>query len=179
MESPEVLNQAIDILKNTFASNKFNGFEVEPVDVHCDSEEIEIGKKKVRRKTFNKLDEVNKFYNSKVSFQKLRASNPKISKQAKSISKHMDKRQHSIYYRKCIAALGSGVCSHCKKNPSRSSSSLIKDLPRQDQGALFYGVAPDPDHDGHNKTFLKLIEEKPFIVPDGDLQGVERCQVGL
>ena len=40
VESPEVLNQAIDILKNTFASNKFNRFEVEPVAVHCDSEEI-------------------------------------------------------------------------------------------------------------------------------------------
>ena len=178
-ESPEVLNQAIDILRNTFAGNKFNGFEVEPVAVHCESEEIEIDKKLVKRKTFDELEEVNKFYNSKLCSERLKKSNPRISKEAKFIAKHMDKRQHSIYYRKCIAALGDEVCTHCKKNPPRSSSGLINDLPGRSQGALFYGVAPDPEHEGHNKTFLKLVTEKPQIVPDGDLQGSERCQVNL
>ena len=33
--SPEVMNQAIDIINNTIEGKKFNGFEVNPVAVHC------------------------------------------------------------------------------------------------------------------------------------------------
>ena len=66
-----------------------------------------------------------------------------------------------------MAALGDPVCSFCKKNALRSSSSLIDDLPRRDQGGLFYGVEPDPDYAGHNKTFLKLTTEKPTYLQRG------------
>ena len=74
-------------------------------------------------------------------------------------------------------ALGDVPCSFCKKHPARSSAQLIKDLPRKEQGGLFYGVCPDPKHAGHNKTFLQLIKEKPKILPDGDILDAHRCEV--
>ena len=122
------------------------------------------------------LPEVIKFYESKLAAERHRRTYPAISKDAKLIHKHMDKRQHSINYRKCISDLGDTPCSFCKRNPARSSSQLIKDLPRKDQGGLFYGVSPDPSHPGHNKTFLQLSKEKAEIVPDGDIHDAERCQ---
>ena len=42
VDDPEVLNQGIDILKNTIEGISFNGFDVDPVAVHCNSEEITI-----------------------------------------------------------------------------------------------------------------------------------------
>ena len=156
-------------LKNTISGNKFNGFDVIPVAVHCGSEEIVLGEKEVKRNTFDDLSQVNKFYDSKLSLDRLQKINPTVSKDAKMIHRHMDKRQHSIYFRKCLPTLGENPCGHCKDHPARSSSNLIKDLPEREKGGLFYSVIPDPKNPGHNKTFLQLILEKHEIVPDGDL----------
>ena len=53
----------------------------------------------------------------------------------------------------------------------------MEDLPKRSQGALFHGVLPDPENPGHNQTFLQMRKRKDPIVPDGDLDDVDRCQV--
>ena len=53
VEDPEVIDQGIDILKNTIEGIQFNGFDVNPVAVHCNSEEIILCGEKMQRKTFD------------------------------------------------------------------------------------------------------------------------------
>ena len=92
------------------------------------------------------------------------------------ITKHMDKRSHSIFFRKCMKELGDKPCKHRLEFPPTISQSVIKDLPRRDSGGLFYDVVEDPKHPGHNMTFLSHVKAKNDIIPDGDLD-VERCKV--
>ena len=176
VDSYEVLDQAIDILTNTIDGKKFNSFPVIPVPVHCNAEEINIAGVICDHKIFDELEANKDFYDSNLSQRRIQAKNPQTLEEARMITKHMDKRSHSIFFRKCMKELGDKPCKHCLKFPPTISQSVIKDLPRRDSGGLFYDVVEDPKHPGHNKTFLSHIKAKNGIVPDGDLD-VERCKV--
>ena len=41
-DSPEALDQTIDILNNTFMNKEFNGFAVNPLAVHCNTDSVVI-----------------------------------------------------------------------------------------------------------------------------------------
>ena len=175
-ESEEVQNQAIDILHNTFKGKKFNTFPVIPVAVHCNAEKIVIEGKEVASKTFDELEHLKDFYDSNLSQSRVRAKDPTTLAEAKFIHNHMDKRTHSIFYRKCMPLLGDKSCRFCTKFPPTVSEALMKDLPRRDSGALFYDVREDQAAPGHNMTFLGHLKNKMELVPDGDLD-VQRCKV--
>ena len=175
-DSVEVNNQAIDILTNTFKNKKFNGFPIVPVSVHCNAEKVVIGEDELDHKTFDELEQDKDFYDSNLSQRRVRDKDPETMKEARLIAHHMDKRSHSLFYRKCMKELGDKPCTYCKEFPPSVSPELIMDLPRREDGGLFFDVAEDPVHPGHNRTFLNHIGRKYNIVPDGDID-VERCKV--
>ena len=109
-DSPQVLDQAIDIVKNTMEGKRFNSFSVVPVAVHCNSDTLVIGDKQMKQKTFDDLEEVTDYYDSNLSKERLRHKNQELMEESKLIHKHMDKRTYCIFYRKCMTQLGDQSC---------------------------------------------------------------------
>ena len=176
-DDPEVLDQGIDILKNITSGLVFDGFDVVPVAVHSESDVLEIEGKMYNNQHFDEIIKVKDFYESKLSEERLMQRDKVLKDESKLICSHMDKRSHTMFFRKCSKLLGDKVCPHCADHPPQASGALWKDLPRRDSGGLFYDVQPDPIFPGHNKTLLLMILEKPALVPDSDIPDVKRCQV--
>ena len=126
-DSPEALDQTIDILNNTFMNKEFNGFAVNPVAVHCNNDSVVINDHSVPYKTFDEIESIKNVYDSSLCQKRIASRDPKLMKEVKLISKHMDKRSHSIIYRKCMKELGDKPCHYCSKNPATVSQSLMED----------------------------------------------------
>lgn len=101
--SGEVYDQGINILSNLMAGEKFDGFDIKSVPVFCDSNEIYIDGKKYYNGFYTDYDEVKRFYSEKLSREKAKRDPvmSQILKESLLIHRHMDRRLHSIIFRKC------------------------------------------------------------------------------
>ena len=67
-----------------------------------------------------------------------------------------------------------------KAKKKKKVRKLWDDLPKRLSGGLFYSPVKDEKNPGHNMTLLQVLKDPPFtIIPDKDIEGVERCQVIL
>ena len=130
-KNPDVADQGIGIVKGAL---KLDGFDVVPVGVFCDSDDVEIEGQPKR--LFGDEELVRTFYDSSLSKERLRKRDPEMLKEAKLFNNHVDKRSHSIFFRKWHMKKGDRPCKHCRIHPPRASSSLWKDLPRRESGGL-------------------------------------------
>ena len=178
-EKVEVFDKGINVLVNLLSGLKFDGHLVKPVAVNCLSDEVSIDENLFNNAKYDNFEELHDFYDSKSAKETLRKMtlNKVLLKEVKFINKHMDKREHGIFFRKCSVMLGDKPCKYCRLNPPRASKEFWKDLPSRSLGGLFWDLEPDTDHPGHFKTFLSLVAQKSQVVPDGQLQSVQRCQV--
>lgn len=178
-QDPKVLDNAIDILHNITNRLEFDKFKVTSVPVKCEDSEVQIKDKIYKNDQLNELEKVDKYYKGNLSKAHLRDRDPETAKFSTFLHKHMDRRLHSIFIRKCHRLVDGSVCSYCRKHPTRSSDSFWRDLPPRSREALFYGVEADPDHPGHNLTYLQQLKKgnNNVIKPDGEIEGVRRCKV--
>ena len=80
-------------------------------------------------------------------------------------------RTHALIFRRCVMELDGSVCGMCRKEPHRCKCyhgtelyfkfgrlphHIVADLPKRQQGGLFWDVSKDPDHPGCQslKTFF-------------------------
>ena len=166
---PKILDNAAEILHNITKGLVFDGFEVNSVPVKCDSDEVSIKGKSYNNGQFQNFDKIQNYYMGKTGKGIQRKKDPRMTENSNFIHKHLDRRIHSLFFRKCHSKLDGKVCSYCKKNPTRASDSFWNDLPSRKRGGLFFGVQPDPENPDHNLTYLQLIQTKNLqIKPDSE-----------
>ena len=137
--STDVEDQGLRILSNLMQGELFDGFDIQAVPVLCNSDEVHIDGKVLENNFYKDLEIVKRFYNSKTN-KRTFENKPELNeivKESKMIHRHMDRRQHSIIFRKCVEKLGDKPCKHCRENPPKASDDFWADMPRMDRGGLF------------------------------------------
>ena len=160
----------------------FDGFPITAVPVLVNNSKIEISGRELENNLYEDYEDVKRFYTEKMSREKAR-KDPKlhqILKESMLFQRHMDRRLHSIIFRKCVRKLGDEICKHCQENPPQAPEKFWADMPRKDRGGLFYDPVEDEANPGHFKTFSQMILTKDMtIVPDGNVPDVKRCMVSI
>ena len=175
----EVHNKCINILSNLLDGQPYDGHKINAIPHLCNQTNVKIGDSEVMLNVFDDLNQVKQFWGqgSKASQEKLNISKQKeLQSEIKLIYRHIDKRSHSIYYRKCSKFHKEKICGHCQENPMKLSDELLQDLPSRQLGGLFWTPSPDPQLPDHNKTFIQMTQDKKKFKPDEHIE-VESCPV--
>ena len=155
---------------------ELKSFPILPVKVYSNCDSLTVNGKETKQTVFNDFEKVRKCYGTKNNSELTEDKKEALKKELRFFHKHLDKRSHCFFYRKCSAYKQEKVCKPCKANPIRLSNLVLDDLPSRNDGGLFYSNKPDETNPGHYMTFLQHCAQKSKVVPDEDIPGVERCQ---
>ena len=165
----------LDVVNNILDGKSFDGQPITSIKVPCDDcRSIHVGDQEYKLQHYNDYETVKRYFKVSLSTVYATPELASIDKEWQLFSKHVDKRQYSVVYRKCTDE----GCDYCTKHPIRCND-VMASLPARGGGSLFY--APVSSANGQYKTYLemKTSDRHANYVPDEGLSGVTgRCEDG-